>query len=396
MWDTISGKHADTLIRKAFEFERYNKDDIVDYHTHIVGIGQNFKQFQLTPPCCPEFNQQFFSWKNPKKRVKALVYLSAMQITDLTNADVQYARRLLEMVKNFPYGKFCIFAMDAYHDETGKINCDRTDLYVPNDYVVKLARYLNDEIGKERFVPVISIHPLREHAVELLECYSNQGVKHVKWLPNAMNFDPAYYTSAPFLKKMAEKGMILLVHTGYEESLTVYDDHQKYGNPMRLRQALNLGVTVVMLHCGGATNKNDVDYPYGSSSEEDQNFMLFKEMMQEEKYKGQLFGEIASLTIPGFQDILFDILKDENLHNRIVNGSDYPLTAINKLKPTKALYKAGYITKEDKKALDEIYSYNPLLFDFVVKRTIKDPDTGKHIPESMFMPIELLKLPMVK
>ncbi|ODS30513.1 MAG: hypothetical protein SCARUB_04383 [Candidatus Scalindua rubra] len=124
--------------------------------------------------------------------------------------------------------------------------------------------------------------------------------------------------------------------------------------------------------------------------------MLFKEMMQEEKYKGQLFGEIASLTIPRSQNILFDILKDENLHNRIVNGSDYPIPALNILKPTKALYKVGYITKEDKIALDEIYSYNPLLFDFVVKRTIKDPNTGKHLPESMFMPIELLKLPMVK
>ncbi|ODS31335.1 MAG: hypothetical protein SCARUB_03530, partial [Candidatus Scalindua rubra] len=193
MWDAISGKHTDTLIRKAFEFKKYNKDDIVDYHTHIFGIGQNFKTFQLSHPCCPEFNKKHFSWKNPKKRLKALVYFSAMKITDLTNADVQYARRLLDMVKNFPYGKFCIFAMDAYHDKTGKINCDRTDLYVPNDYVLKLARYLNDEIGKERFIPVISIHPLREHAVELLEYYSNQGVKHVKWLPNAMNIDPANY-----------------------------------------------------------------------------------------------------------------------------------------------------------------------------------------------------------
>jgi len=35
--------------------------------------------------------------------------------------------------------------------------------------------------------------------------------------------------------------------------------------------------------------------------------------------------------------------------------------------------------------LNEIYHYNPLLFDFVVKRTVKLPGTGKKFPPSVFM-----------
>ena len=79
----------------------------------------------------------------------------------------------------------------------------------------------------------------------------------------------------------------------------------------------------------------------------------------------------------------------------MVNGSDYPVPAVNISRPTKVssfIYKNNHITSDDKKALDMIYRYNPLLFDFVVKRTIKykDKDTGnlKRIPESMFMPIK--------
>jgi hypothetical protein len=35
--------------------------------------------------------------------------------------------------------------------------------------------------------------------------------------------------------------------------------------------------------------------------------------------------------------------------------------------------------------LNEIYHYNPLLFDFVLKRTLKLPGTNKRLPPSVFM-----------
>ncbi|MFN3532232.1 MAG: amidohydrolase family protein [Candidatus Brocadia sp.] len=395
MWDAI-GPEAKFLIKNAFEFETCDYYEIVDYHTHVFGTGYSIKTL------CPEidttgvyFNPRLFTWKGPTDRLKTLVFLSAMNINNPESADEQYARRLLELLQGFPPHaniKFCIFALDAYHDDTGEINWDRTDLYVPNDYVIKLADCLNEKMGREYFIPVISIHPLRKNAIELLQHYHDHGVKYVKWLPSVMNIDPASYTSAPFLKMMAKMGMILLTHTGDEMAFTVYDDHQKYGNPMRLRQALDLGVTVVMQHCGQITLKNDPDYPYHGRGEKDQNYKLFRRMMNEDKYKDRLFGEIAALTIPMTQHLLFDILEDKELQGRMVNGSDYPIPAANILKPTESLYYAGAITKDEQEALDEIYSYNPLLFDFVVKRTLRHPDTGGRLPESMFTSIEWLKI----
>lgn len=209
-----------------------------------------------------------------------------------------------------------------------------------------------------------------------------------------MNIDPASYTSAPFFKMMAEKGMTLLTHTGDEKTIKVYDDHQKYGNPMRLKQALTLGVTVVMQHSGRVTGKFDEDYNLDcfktTESKKNQNFELFKKMMQMD-FKNKLFGEISALTVPPSQNILIEILEDKKLHGRMVNGSDYPIPAVNISRPTEvsSIIYGKYITKKDMKALNMIYSYNPLLFDFVVKRTIAKDITARKreplIPESMFI-----------
>ncbi len=79
------------------------------------------------------------------------------------------------------------------------------------------------------------------------------------------------------------------------------------------------------------------------------------------------------------------ILEREDLHERLVNGSDYPLPAINFLIRTSALEKAGYITTEERGCLNEIYDYNPLLFDFVLKRSLKLPGTTKRLPATVFM-----------
>jgi len=82
---------------------------------------------------------------------------------------------------------------------------------------------------------------------------------------------------------------------------------------------------------------------------------------------------------------LTTILSRADLHHRLVNGSDYPLPAVNVLIRTGPLAKLGYIDADETEALREIYHYNPLLFDFVLKRTLKVPGTNKRLPPSVFM-----------
>jgi hypothetical protein len=68
-----------------------------------------------------------------------------------------------------------------------------------------------------------------------------------------------------------------------------------------------------------------------------------------------------------------------------VNGSDYPLPAVNLLIRTRPLVKQGYINADEADSLKEIYDYNPLLFDFVLKRMLRLPGTSKKFPAALFM-----------
>jgi mannonate dehydratase len=109
-------------------------------------------------------------------------------------------------------------------------------------------------------------------------------------------------------------------------------------------------------------------------------------LMNEKRYEGLVFGEISAMT--QFNRIgkpLTTILERADLHERLVNGSDYPLPAVNVLIRTKPLVKGGYIRPDERESLNEIYDYNPLLFDFVLKRTLRLPGTSNRLPAAIFM-----------
>ena len=78
------------------------------------------------------------------------------------------------------------------------------------------------------------------------------------------------------------------------------------------------------------------------------------------------------------------LLERTDLHHRLINGSDYPLPAINVVIQTRALVKYGLLSRDERSWLNEIYDYNPLLFDYAVKRTIRHPESGSRFPASVF------------
>lgn len=47
----------------------------------------------------------------------------------------------------------------------------------------------------------------------------------------------------------------------------------------------------------------------------------------------------------------------------------------------------GLITPAERKALSEIWRRDPLLFDFVLKRTLGDPKSGRRLPASAFQDV---------
>ena len=366
----LAGKiseRASDLIKRAFD--DIDPPRLIDHHVHVAGLGTNGSRAFV--------HAKMRTWKHPFHRLKFKVYMSSAGVDDEHRADDQLVQRLADLVNGIPnHGKHRLLAFDKNYRPDGSVNLEKTEFYVPNEYVFKLAQKHSD-----LFVPNISVNPYRPDALAELEKWAKLGARVVKWLPNAMGIDPSDPRCDPFYAKMKELGLILLSHGGEEKAVEAEED-QKLGNPLLLRRPLDHGVKVIVAHCAGLGTNEDLDSPDRAQVS---NFDLFLRLMDDKRYEGLVFGEISAMTqFNRAGKPLTTILARDDLHERLVNGSDYPLPAVNILIRTRPLINGAYITADEGNSLKEIYDFNPLLFDFVLKRTLKLPGADRRLPAGIF------------
>ena len=361
-------QQASDLIKRAFD--GLDPAKLVDHHVHIAGIGVGGTNSFVHP--------KMRTWSHPFHRLKYKVYMSAAGVRSELNADNDFVTRLARLVSGINnHGKHRILGFDKNYARDGSVNLEKTEFYVPNEFVFQVA-----EQHPDLFLANISVNPYRSDALVELERGAQRGARVVKWLPNAMGIDPSDPVCDPFYQKMKALNLILLSHGGEEKAVEAEED-QKLGNPLLLRRALEHGVKVIVAHCAGLGKNEDLE---SKNKQQLDNFDLFMRLMGEKRYEGLLFGEISAMTqFNRSGKPLRTILAREDLHDRLVNGSDYPLPAVNILIRTSALSKQGYITVGERHMLNEIYDYNPLLFDLVLKRTLKLPGTDKRLRTSVFL-----------
>jgi predicted TIM-barrel fold metal-dependent hydrolase len=359
---------ASDLVKRAFD--DIDSSRLIDHHVHIAGLGVGGTKTFVNP--------KMLTWRHPFNRVKLKVYMSSAGVVDEDKADPQAVARLTSLVASIKdHGRHRLLAFDKHYRSDGSVNLDKTEFYVPNEYVFELA-----ERHPELFVPNISVNPYRPDALAELEKWAQRGARIVKWLPNAMGIDPSDPKCDSFYEKMKELDLILLSHGGEEKAVEAEED-QKLGNPLLLRRALDHGVKVIVAHCAGLGTNEDLDSKDRKAVD---NFDLFLRLMDEKRYEGLVFGEISAMTqFNRSGKPLRTILAREDLHERLINGSDYPLPAVNILIRTRPLVKQGYINADEGDSLKEIYDYNPLLFDFVLKRNLRLPGSSRGFPASIFM-----------
>ncbi len=341
----------------------------VDHHTHLLGLGIGGTGASVNP--------RWFSWRSPLKRLQFDLYLSATGIQNLEAADAQYIERLVGLIRSVPgSGRYYLLAFDRTYRRDGSVDPDHTEFHIPNEYVFQLA-----EEFPGVFEPAMSIHPYRLDAIERLEFWASRGGRLLKWLPNSMGIDPFDGRCIPFYRKMKELGVTLLTHGGDEKAVDAAEA-QALGNPLLLRRALDEGVRVILAHAAGLGSNVDWDDP---RQPEVTNFELFLRLMETPEYQTLLFGEVSAMVqLNRAGDPLATLLGRPDLHPRLVNGSDYPLPAVNALISTWKLERDGFLPEGDRPLLNEIYELNPLLFDFVLKRNLKHPETGEKFSPAVF------------
>ncbi len=202
-----------------------------------------------------------------------------------------------------------------------------------------------------------------------LEEAKRDGARAVKWLPAAMGIDPASPLCDRFYEAAARLRLPVISHAGLERAV-MGADTQDYGNPLRLRRALDAGVRVVIAHCASMGQDRDTDK--GGNGPYVDSFSLFARLFDDKKYERHLFGDISAMTqINRAGPALAAVIERTEWHPRLLNGSDYPLPGIMPVFSVDYLVSLELVQESAAPVLKEIRSYNPLLFDFVLKRHLR-------------------------
>jgi len=337
-----------------------------DAHAHLVGTGDAGSGIFVNPA--------MLSLASPAQYARRLFFLNAGCAHDAKDSvDRAYVERLHNLLDGLPGTKLLLFAFDRTHDERGEPDMEHTAFYVPDAYARDTAR-----AHPMSFEWAASVHPYARDALERLEQAKREGARAVKWLPAAMGIDPASSRVQKYYEAMKALDLPLISHAGEERAVLGRDAHD-YGNPLRLRRALDAGVRVVVAHCASMGSDRDLDLgpngPYVDS------FSLFTRIFQ--KYEKHCFGDISAMTqINRAGPALKRVIEDESWHARLLNGSDYPLPGVMPLFSVQHLVSLKLLEEKAAPILTDIRRHNPLLFDFVLKRALRSG--GRALPPRVF------------
>ena len=262
----------------------------VDMHVHIVGNGLRGSGCRL----------KLHGWH--RRLADFMLHQLGMTVSwDRAEFDETYVELLLRWLRTSALTHAVILAHeDVYHENGSRI--DFGSMFIPNDYVLQLARTYPD------FLPGVSIHPARPDAMDELDRCLSGGAALLKLLPNCQNGDCSRPAYRPFWERMAAAGLPLLAHTGGEHTVPQY--RPAYADPATLQLPLECGVNVIAAHCATKSGWNDPDY--------------LPALLRMMEHYPNLYGDISALNLP-LRSVGFTTLIRPEYHGRLVHGSDFPV-----------------------------------------------------------------------
>jgi len=342
------------LVQAAFD--GIDAAALWDTHAHLLGTGDSGSGCSVHP--------SMSQWWRPVEVLRRHAILNAACADGGASIDRAYVDRLVRLAADFPAGaRWLLFAFEQAHSDAGQPDADATTVHVPDAYTQQVAA-----AHAERFGFVASIHPYAADAVERLARAHAAGALAIKWLPSAMNIDPRDARCRPFYELLARTRMPLVVHCG-EEKAVPGAGREAFGNPLLMRIPLDAGVRVIVAHCASLGHAQDTDR---RSAPTVPAFDLFARLMDERAFAPLLLGDISAVfQINRSLSVVRRILDRDDWHARLLHGSDYPLPGIPVLTRPRRLVDNGLLDAKAATVLTEIRDHNPLLFDFVLKRSLR-------------------------
>jgi predicted TIM-barrel fold metal-dependent hydrolase len=265
---------------------------VIDVHVHLAALPTPHNGCRLSPRMRRSLITRFLAWRH------------GLPLDDPETANRRYVESLeRELAASQRVERAVLLAMDGAYDAAGRLDESRTDFLISNDHLFAVAA------GSDRFLPGVSVNPVRRDAIDEVERCAEKGAVLVKVLPNAQGFDPGDRRFVPFYAALARLGLPLLSHVGYEFSLIGHD--QSVGDPARQAAALHERVTVIAAH--GCSHGLFFREPH------------FQTMLDLARRYPRFYVDTSALSFPNRVGALLRLRRHPEMFDRLLFGTDFPL-----------------------------------------------------------------------
>jgi predicted TIM-barrel fold metal-dependent hydrolase len=175
----------------------------------------------------------------------------------------------------------------------------------------------------DQFIPFMSVNPLRQNAIELIDEYAERGCRGAKFLQNYWAIDLNDERYIPYYEKLVTHDLPLIVHVGSE--YTIESDARYEGIDM-VDLPLACGVKVIAAHMG----LGRVDHklmPWRNLSRNPKHFDRdYFELLEKLDQHEKLYADISAILAPLRARALHHLAKEaKTVHTKILFGTDFPV-----------------------------------------------------------------------
>ncbi|MCW8895460.1 amidohydrolase family protein [Sulfurimonas sp.] len=271
----------------------------VDIHSHLLNSEVSFNRFY------DKLAIKFFG-KKMGFDAKALI----------ENPYETYTNSFTKMIRDSKYlSKTVLFGVDARVDDKGHVIHKDITVCATNEELLKLY-----EKNKDIIIPFFSINPMQPDALDLIDKYTELGFKGAKFLQNYWGVNTKEKRYRAYFEKLKDKDIPLIVHIGSESSVHSFTECETID---MLDHPLEIGVNVIAAHMALSYEPMKILKAL-SSNPKNFNSEYFKllEMLQTHD---NLYADISALLTPVRAKVLRHLSEQENIHNKLLFGTDYPV-----------------------------------------------------------------------
>ena len=305
----------------------------IDVHVHVGLVGDQWPQWG-----------HLSEWYRKQLTYKIFLLYAGIKPGEVSDSFLH--QKMINTISASNMNKVVCLALDHVYDRNGVPHPEASNVWVHNDYVIKLRNEVN------KVLLGASVHPYAKDFEDRVRKYIAEDAVLLKWVPSAMQFDLAEEKVGQAMKFLATakdgNPLPLLLHVGPEYALPTtdektftYDFHswslaervrnwfrfnKRWHTPQtdkirkNIEEALDAGAVIIFAHCGLSYFASGL-FAFLEHSD----FYIVRrylEMNDKNRFKGKCYADVSALCTP-FRRQYFNQIK--NLpEDYLLFGSDFP------------------------------------------------------------------------